>query len=117
MVAVIEAVRGNRTNDPLRSTSAFATWSRALAVLALAVSCAAPYRQRMRPDAFERAVLIDVLAEHPAPVHLQELVRVIGDERATLDALSALEEVGPVYRRAEIIVASRAAVRFDQLAV
>ncbi len=46
-----------------------------------------------------------------------ELVAHINDRRLTMDALAALQEVGLIQRRGEIIHATPAAVRFYQLVI
>jgi hypothetical protein len=73
-------------------------------------------------DAVEAAVLQLLLALHPAQVTFHELLRLMTmdvddfDQRDTADrAVDELVAVGLAHRNGEVIFASRAAVRCDEL--
>jgi hypothetical protein len=73
-------------------------------------------------DSVEAAVLQLLLALHPAQVTFSELLRLMTmdeadfDQRDTTDrAVDALVAVGLAHRRGDLIFASRAAVRCDEL--
>ena len=67
-------------------------------------------------DILEHGLLHEVLTRHPAQLTLDELVRALGEERFLVeDAVSALVGGGLLHRHGDFIVASRAAVRFDEL--
>lgn len=76
-----------------------------------------------RDAATESAVLQLVLALHPAPVTFAELARELGADvdadAAARDALERavrdLDGAGLLHRRADIVLPTRAALRFDQL--
>ena len=57
-----------------------------------------------------------MLTHHPAQLTFDELARALGEERFLVeDAAAALVGAGLLHRHGEFIVASRAAVRFDEL--
>lgn len=71
---------------------------------------------------FETAVLHQVLALHPAQLSLEELVREIcagpaeaGQRDAIERAVRDLGAAGLLHRSGELVLASRAAVRADEL--
>jgi hypothetical protein len=71
---------------------------------------------------FEVAVLQEVLANHPSPVTLTELVDEIAgkgcdfDQRDAIErAVHALAGCGLLHRSEELVLPSRAALRFDEL--
>ena len=67
-------------------------------------------------DILEHALLHEVLARHPAQLTFEELVRALGEERFLVaDAVAALAGDGLLHRHGDFIVASRAAVRSDEL--
>ena len=67
-------------------------------------------------DILEHGLLHEVLARHPAQLTFDELVRALGEERFLVeDAVTALVGAGLLHRHGDFIVASRAAVRFDEL--
>jgi hypothetical protein len=67
-------------------------------------------------DVLEHGVLHHVLSRHPAHVHFDELVREMGDERFLIeDAVTQLVADGLLHRHGEFVLATRAAVRFDEL--
>ena len=67
-------------------------------------------------DILEHALLHEVLARHPAQLTFDELVRTLGEKRFLVeDAVAALVGAGLVHRHGDFIVASRAAVRFNEL--
>jgi hypothetical protein len=74
-----------------------------------------------RDAATESAVLQLVLALHPAPVTFAELAREldVGADAAAHDALERavrdLAGAGLLHRRADIVLPTRAALRFDEL--
>jgi len=74
-----------------------------------------------RDAATESAVLQLVLALHPTPVTCAELARELGADRDAVahDALERavrdLGGAGLLHRRADIVLPTRAAVRFDEL--
>jgi len=74
-----------------------------------------------RDAATESAVLQLVLALHPAPVTFAELTRELDAEvdAAARDALERavrdLSGVGLLHRRADLVLPTRAALRFDEL--
>jgi hypothetical protein len=67
----------------------------------------------MNPD---RVVLGLLLERAPAPVHAEELARVVGEVDAQ-DAVAALVRDGLAHREGALVVPSRAAVRGDELAL
>ena len=67
-------------------------------------------------DILEHGLLHEVLARHPAQLTFDELVRMLGEERFLVqDAVASLVGDGLLHRHGDFIVASRAAVRFDEL--
>ena len=67
-------------------------------------------------DVLEHGLLHEVLARHPAQLTFDELVRMLGEERFLVeDAVASLVGDGLLHRHGDFIVASRAAVRFDEL--
>ncbi|MDQ4125267.1 MAG: hypothetical protein M3134_06675 [Actinomycetota bacterium] len=67
-------------------------------------------------DILEHGLLHEVLGRHPAQLTFDELVRMLGEERFLVeDAVAALVGDGLLHRHGDFIVASRAAVRFDEL--
>lgn len=71
---------------------------------------------------FEAAVLRQVLALHPAPVTLAELVGEIAGEREDFGRRDAVEravrdlaDCGLLHRSEALVLPSRAAIRFDEL--
>lgn len=72
--------------------------------------------------ATESAVLLQVLALHPSPLSVDELVREVGGEDESFDCRDAVERAvrdltacGLLHRNDRLVLASRAAVRFDEL--
>jgi hypothetical protein len=70
--------------------------------------------------AIESAVLQLALALHPAPLTLEELARELGvdgpaDRDAMERAVRDLGGAGLLHRRADIVMPTRAALRFDEL--
>jgi hypothetical protein len=70
----------------------------------------------------EAAVLRQLLALHPVQLTLEELIREVADdpdEFAATDAVARavrqLSAAGLVHRTGEVVLPSRAALRFDQL--
>lgn len=75
-----------------------------------------PVNQPGDPDVLEHALLYLVLARHPSHVHVDEIVRELGEERFLVDdALAALVADGLSHRHDAFVFATRAAVRFDEL--
>jgi type IV secretory pathway protease TraF len=77
---------------------------------------------REEDDAFEAAVLQQVLALHPTPVTLAELVAEIagqgedfGQRDAVERAVRDLAGCGLLHRSEALVLPSRAAIRFDEL--
>ena len=67
-------------------------------------------------DVLEHGVLHHVLARHPAHVRFDELVREMGEEQFLVeDAVAQLVADGLLYRHDAFVLATRAAVRFDEL--
>jgi hypothetical protein len=67
-------------------------------------------------DVLEHGVLHYVLSEHPAPVIFDELVRGMWEERFIVeDAVKQLIADGLLHRLGDLVLATRAAVRFDEL--
>ncbi|HEX8086552.1 MAG TPA: hypothetical protein VF529_19855 [Solirubrobacteraceae bacterium] len=67
-------------------------------------------------DVLEHGVLHHILALHPAHVRFDELVREMGEEQFLVeDAVTQLVADGLLYRHDEFVLATRAAVRFDEL--
>lgn len=72
--------------------------------------------------AIEAAVLRQLLALHPVQLTLAELVRALGEGRdnfalddAVARAVRELATAGLAHRSGEIVIPSRAALRFDEL--
>lgn len=71
--------------------------------------------------AYEAIVLRQVLALHPSPVTLEELIRELGDERefgqrdAVERAVRDLVGSGLLHRCGTLVLPSRAALRFEEL--
>ena len=70
----------------------------------------------------EAAVLRQLLALHPVQLTLEELVREVADDPDEFAATDAVERAvrelgaaGLVHRSGEVVLPSRAALRFDQL--
>lgn len=64
----------------------------------------------------EHGILHHVLSRHPAHVHFDELVREMGQEEFLVeDAVTQLVADGLLHRHDEFVLATRAAVRFDEL--
>jgi type IV secretory pathway protease TraF len=77
---------------------------------------------REEDRAFEAAVLQEILAIHPSPVTLTELVDEIAgkgcdfDQRDAIErAVHALAGCGLLHRSEALVLPSRAALRFDEL--
>jgi hypothetical protein len=76
-----------------------------------------------RPEDFERAVLVNVLAAHPSRLTIAELLREFdpeagGRERPDapiVTAIESLESVGLVFRDRALISATAAAIQMDKL--
>src|SRR4051794_37411170 len=66
-------------------------------------------------DVMERAVWGALLEAHPGPLTQAELARMFGDRVAVQDAVAALVRDGLANQAGELVFASRAAVRADQL--
>ncbi|HWT91621.1 MAG TPA: hypothetical protein VN238_01390 [Solirubrobacteraceae bacterium] len=67
-------------------------------------------------DAMEHGVLHHVLAHHPAPLHRDDLSRAFDEpEMAVTEAVDGLRRDGLLHWHGEFVVASRAAIRFDEL--
>ena len=67
-------------------------------------------------DVLEHGLLHLVLARQPAQLHVDEIVRELGEARFLIDdALAALVGNGLLHRTGEFVTATRAAVRFDEL--
>jgi hypothetical protein len=66
-------------------------------------------------DAIERAVWSALLDAHPGPLSRAELHRMIGDAVRVDDAVAALIRDGLANESGELLFASRAGVRADQL--
>jgi hypothetical protein len=67
-------------------------------------------------DILEHGLLHVMLAHHPAQLTFDELVRALHEERFLVeDAVAGLVGDGLLHRHGDFIVASRAAVRFDEL--
>ncbi len=70
---------------------------------------------------FEATVLQQVLALHPSPITLEELIREIGggegfaQRDAVERAVRDLAGCGLLHRNQTLVLASRAALRFDEL--
>jgi hypothetical protein len=65
----------------------------------------------------ERTVLGALLEAHPAPLSYAELVTMLGDGLAVHDAIGALQRDGLANVTGDLVFASRAAVRGDELAI
>lgn len=70
----------------------------------------------------EAAVLRQLLALHPVQLTLEELVREVADDPDEFAATDAVERAvhelgvaGLVHRSGDVVVPSRAALRFDEL--
>lgn len=68
------------------------------------------------------AVLVEVLTQHPAQMRLSELVREIGAGAADFEQTDAIERAvrdlvaaGLLFRNDELVLPTRAALRFDEL--
>lgn len=77
---------------------------------------------REEDDAFEAAVLQQVLTLHPAPITLTELVDEIAGEGVDFSQRDAVERAvrdlagcGLLHRSEALVLPSRAAIRFDEL--
>jgi hypothetical protein len=64
----------------------------------------------------DRVALGLLLERHPAPVHWDDLARTLGDIHAQ-DAVASLTRDGLAHREGSLVIASRAAVRSDELAL
>jgi hypothetical protein len=69
------------------------------------------------PDFSQRAVLAMLLEKHPAMVSIDELRRLMVDVPRLDEALEHLVRDGVLTRLGDLVGASRAAVRTDQLAM
>lgn len=68
-------------------------------------------------DVLEHGVLHHVLSLHPAQVRFDELVRAMGEKQFLVeDAVTQLLADGLLHRHGEFVIATRAAVRFAELA-
>jgi MoxR-like ATPase len=72
--------------------------------------------------ATESAVLQHVLSLHPSPIALDDLIRELADGEDSFGARDAVERAvrdlagcGLLHRNGSLVLASRAALRFDQL--
>ncbi len=68
------------------------------------------------------AVLVEVLTQHPAQMRLSELIREIGAGAADFEQTDAIERAvrdlvaaGLLFRNDELVLPTRAALRFDEL--
>ncbi len=68
---------------------------------------------------FERAILGLLLdPESRSPWSVEEILRELGDARVqAVDGLDSLHRAGLIHRCGDFVFATRAAVRFDQIAM
>ena len=68
---------------------------------------------------YERAIIGLLLdPESHSPWSTEEIVRELGDSRVqTIDGLDSLQRAGLIHRCGEFVFATRAATRFDQIAM
>ncbi|HEX8083325.1 MAG TPA: hypothetical protein VF529_03485 [Solirubrobacteraceae bacterium] len=67
-------------------------------------------------DVLEHGVLHEVLVRHPAQLTFDELVRAMGEPSFLVqDAVTQLVADGLLHRHGDFVLATRAAVRFDEL--
>ena len=77
-----------------------------------------PVDEPASQDVLEHAVLHLVLSRHPAQLSFDELVRATGDPAFLVqDAVTELTADGLLHRNGEFVLATRAAVRFDELSM
>lgn len=75
-----------------------------------------PADEPVSHDVLEHGVLHLVLRRHPAQLTFDELVRAAGEPAFMVeDAVAELVADGLLHRHGDFVVASRAAVRFDEL--
>lgn len=73
-------------------------------------------RELPSEDVMEHAMLHHVLTHHPAPQHREDLLRAFDEpEMVVTEAIDALRRDGLLHEHGDLVVASRAAVRFDEL--
>jgi hypothetical protein len=73
--------------------------------------------ERTSFDEHSELVVLTLLLSGAAPQlwSIDELARELGDELRTVDAVASLSAAGLVYRREELVFATRAAARFSHL--
>lgn len=77
-----------------------------------------PVDEPASQDVLEHGVLHLVLSRHPAQLTFDELVRAMGEPAFLVqDAVTDLVADGLLHRHGDFVLATRAAVRFDQLSM